>query len=138
VTRHYTVPIVEVVKIIDGDSLRVVVDLGWHISKQVDVRLSGINTPEVRGREAAAGKLVKGYVEQWIAEAGPIELISLGLDKYGRSLGLVDKRGPKDNWSLNVILSLNGYAKDYGGGKREPFTGEELAAIIAKLEGGAT
>ena len=47
----YTYKIVEVVKIIDGDTIDIIIDLGFHVSIKKRVRLYGINTPETRTRD---------------------------------------------------------------------------------------
>lgn len=84
----------ELIKIVDGDTLRVLIDLGYSISVQRDVRLSGVDTPEIRGPERRAGKYVSQRVESWIIERGGYKRLLLNsLDystgKYGRSLAEV-------------------------------------------------
>ena len=41
----------EVVRVIDGDTIDVIVDLGFDVWIRKRVRLAGINTPEVRTRD---------------------------------------------------------------------------------------
>ena len=41
----------EVVKVVDGDTIDVVIDLGFDLSKKERVRLAGIDTPESRTRD---------------------------------------------------------------------------------------
>ena len=78
----------ELVKIVDGDTLRLDIDLGYTIRCRRDVRLSGVDTPEVRGLEKQAGKYVKRKVEKFLQ--GRTELIVHSLNfstgKYGRNL----------------------------------------------------
>jgi micrococcal nuclease len=78
----------ELVKIVDGDTLRLDIDLGYTIRCRRDVRLLGVDTPEVRGPEREAGKYVKRKVEEFFQ--GYTELIVHSLNfstgKYGRNL----------------------------------------------------
>ena len=78
----------DLVRVIDGDTLRVRVDLGWSTHRIEDVRLAGINTPEVRGPEKAAGKWVAEQVGSWLGEGGLPDLIlhsrEFSVGKFGR------------------------------------------------------
>lgn len=56
------------VKVVDGDTIRVVIDLGWNVRLQEDIRLSRVNAPESRGRESEAGKFVAQQVVGWLGE----------------------------------------------------------------------
>lgn len=56
------------VKVVDGDTIRVVIDLGWNVRLQEDIRLSRVNAPESRGRESEAGKFVTQQVVGWLGE----------------------------------------------------------------------
>ena len=42
----------EIVKVIDGDTLDVLIDLGFNIKMKERVRLLGVDTPEVFGQNA--------------------------------------------------------------------------------------
>ncbi len=54
--------IAELIRVVDGDTIDVRVDLGFQITQVIRVRLKGINTPELRGKEKAAGMLAKDVV----------------------------------------------------------------------------
>ena len=45
----YTYKVIEVVKVIDADTIRVELDLGFHMMYVCTARLDGSNAPEVRG-----------------------------------------------------------------------------------------
>jgi micrococcal nuclease len=47
----YEYAIKEVVKIVDGDTVDVIIDLGFNLSKKERIRLAGIDTPESRTRD---------------------------------------------------------------------------------------
>ena len=46
----YTYRVSQVVKVVDGDTIDVIIDLGFGIMKKERVRLAGIDTPEKRTR----------------------------------------------------------------------------------------
>lgn len=83
------------VKVVDGDTLRVIIDLGWNVKLQADIRLSRVNAPESRGYEREAGQYVTQQVVGWISERQlrcP-EIIIHSLDfssgKFGRAIAEV-------------------------------------------------
>ena len=80
----------ELVKIVDGDTLRLRIDLGWSASIVEDVRLAGVNTPENRGPERSAGLWVTEQVKRWFYDAGvgPVLIRSklFKLGKWGRCI----------------------------------------------------
>ena len=47
----YEYAIKEIVKIIDGDTIDIIIDLGFSLTKKERVRLAGIDTPECRTRD---------------------------------------------------------------------------------------
>ena len=64
----------EIVKVVDGDTVDVVIDLGFDLSKKERVRLAGIDTPESRTRDAAEKKLglqAKARNKELIEEVSP-------------------------------------------------------------------
>ena len=81
---------VSVVKVVDGDTVDVDIDLGFGMSyKKQRVRMLGIDTPESRTRdlvEKKFGKASKKHLKN-ILEQGDIELVSHDKGKFGRILG---------------------------------------------------
>ena len=56
----------KVIKIVDGDTIDVIIDLGFDILHRARVRLYGIDTPESRTRdkdEKIRGMLSKNYLK---------------------------------------------------------------------------
>jgi len=101
-------------KVIDGDTLDVITDLGFHIHIQQRIRLRGINCPEHGSPE---GDAATAYTKAWIAEHGPDLVLHTELDKtekFGRILGTVSA----DARTLNDDLVTNGHAVPYDGGRR--------------------
>lgn len=78
----------KLLRVIDGDTLRLEIDLGFGASIVHDVRLSGIDTPEPRGNERLAGKWVTKQVQEWIGERTDLLVHSkvFELGKFGRCL----------------------------------------------------
>ncbi len=83
--RTWTVP-AEVLRVVDGDTLEVMLDLGWGIHHKTKVRLAGINCPEMSTPEGVAAR---DFVRDLLWGPMKIEVASHSLDKYGRTLGTV-------------------------------------------------
>ena len=59
-------------RVVDGDTIDVVIDLGFSILHKCRVRLFGIDTPESRTRdldEKARGKLAKDFLSYCLASS---------------------------------------------------------------------
>ena len=107
---------VKVDRIVDGDTIDVVIDLGFKITTNQRIRLQGINTPETynvkkNSAEYKKGMAAKNFVIQRI-EANGYEAIvetSKYTGKYGRYIGVI---WLADNTtSLNDELVEKGFAK---------------------------
>ena len=125
----YEYRVKQVLKIVDGDTIDVVIDLGFDISFTSRVRLAGIDTPESRttdAREKILGVEVKEYLKKALEGATDIVIRTEKADsseKYGRILGWLFVN--KQTGSLNMELVNKGYAWSYDGGtKKKDF--EEL------------
>jgi micrococcal nuclease len=125
----YEYRVKQVLKVVDGDTIDVVIDLGFDISFTSRVRLAGIDTPESRtkdAREKILGKEVKDYLTKALDSATDIVIRTEKVDsseKYGRILGWLFINRETD--SLNLQLVNKGYAWAYDGGtKKKDF--EEL------------
>lgn len=108
---------IKLTKVIDGDTLECIVDLGFRVSLKERFRLIGIDTPEVRTRDLEEKKLglkasefVKDYCEK---HKDTLYVKVEGKDKYGRWLGTFYKG--EDPQSLNELLLENGLATVYEG-----------------------
>jgi len=100
-----------VVKVYDGDTITVDIDLGFGIvlTNQV-LRLYGINTPEVRGKEKEEGKKVRDLLREEILNKDiTIRTIKDKKGKYGRWLAIVIH----EEKNMNDWLLSEGYAKPY-------------------------
>lgn len=106
-------------RVIDGDTLELIVDLGFGVLRVDKFRLLGVNTPEVYGvkktsEEYARGKIASAVTEQWFEDNGEDVIIrsydaqkAIKTGKYGRWLIVVYPLN--SNPSLNDILVSEGY-----------------------------
>lgn len=79
-------------RVIDGDTIVAEVDLGFNIYTKVNIRLEGIDAPEVRTRdleEKKKGIASKEYLEDIFSLNKSFLLESKKVDKYGRCLGTI-------------------------------------------------
>lgn len=100
---------VNIVRVIDGDTLVVDVDMGFRCwQRKISIRLTGINCPE---KNTLDGKRVKNHVEQ-IAIKMPEGwvLVSQGEDKFGGRWNGVLYPPWKEETSLNQYLLDNNMA----------------------------
>lgn len=109
----------KVENVVDGDTIDVLIDLGFDILFQSRVRLAGIDTPESRTKdvaEKALGLEAKEYLKKHLKDAKSVVIKTEKMDsseKYGRILGWVYING--DTVSLNDMMINDGYAWGYMG-----------------------
>jgi micrococcal nuclease len=127
----------EVTKVVDGDTIDVIIDLGFDIMFSSRVRLAGIDTPESRTTdkaEKALGLESKEYLKKNLKDAKPIVIKTEKMnssEKYGRILGWLYING--DTESINDKMINDGYAWGYlGETKVKDF--EVLKSARAKSE----
>ncbi len=109
----------EVKNVVDGDTIDVVIDLGFDIMFASRVRLAGIDTPESRTTDKAEkvlGVEAKEYLKKQLKDAKSVVIRTEKMDsseKYGRILGWVYVNGESE--SLNNKMINDGYAWGYLG-----------------------
>jgi|TARA_B100000073_G_scaffold300786_1_gene267412 micrococcal nuclease len=106
----------KVIRVVDGDTVDALVDLGFSTFKKVRIRMMGINAPESRTRdmeEKAKGLAAKIRLEELLEEEKFV-LESHGVGKFGRCLGTLHV----DDVNVNKTLVEEGHAWEYYGGKR--------------------
>lgn len=104
-----------VIRVIDGDTLDVEVDLGFRLTYRTPLRLAHINAPEKNTRDGYAALV---FVKEWAGEL-PLDVYVQTYkpyDKYGRYLATVQK--PSEQYTLNDLLVQTGHAVPYEGGAR--------------------
>jgi len=109
----------KVENVVDGDTIDVLIDLGFDILFASRVRLAGIDTPESRTKdlaEKALGLEAKEYLKKALKDAKSVVIKTEKMDsseKYGRILGWVYING--NTVSLNDMMINDGYAWGYLG-----------------------
>jgi micrococcal nuclease len=109
----------EVKSVVDGDTIDVVIDLGFNVLFEQRVRLAGIDTPESRTSdkaEKALGLEAKEYLKKQLKDAKSIVIRTEKMDsseKYGRILGWLYVNGESE--SINNKMIMDGYAWGYLG-----------------------
>ena len=122
----YNFRVTEITKVLDGDTIDVVIDLGFDLYKKERVRIAGVDTPEKRTRnleEKALGLDATDWLKDKLegAISGDDDLVIRtelvgGVGKYGRLLGwcyIGDSAV-----SLNEQMIEEGYAHAYDGGTK--------------------
>ena len=123
---------VKVVEVIDGDTIDVVIDLGFDIFTNKRIRLYGIDCPESRTTDLHEKKLgieAKEYLKQLVGNASNVIIKTLSTDayeKYGRVLGQVYI--DSSVISVNDLMISHGYAWSYDGGTKV----KDYGALLAK------
>ena len=123
----YNFRVTEIVKVVDGDTIDVLIDLGFDLYKKERVRIAGVDTPEKRTRdleEKALGLDATYWMKKQLEDtiAGDEELIIRtelkgGTGKYGTLLGWLYVGD--DTVSLNEQMITEGYAWSYDGGTKQ-------------------
>ena len=132
----YNFRVTKIVKVLDGDTIDVLIDLGFDLYKKERVRIAGVDTPEKRTRDLEEKELgihATDWMKDKLTETikGDEELtirteLKGGVGKYGRLLGWLYIND--DIVSLNEQMIEEGYAWEYDGGtKKKDF--EELKKI---------
>lgn len=119
-----------VLKVIDGDTVDVAVDLGFHARLDMRLRLAGIDAPELHAADSAPGKAARDAL---VGVLPPATLVLIRTEKdrtekFGRYLALVypntgtgyaDQSVNEwlDEW-LDEWLFEHGFATPYDGGRR--------------------
>ena len=119
-----------VVRVVDGDTIDALVDLGFSTFKKVRIRMMGINAPESRTRdleEKKRGLAAKDrLIEILRCNNNKCILKVSGLGKFGRALAsvYVDTLSPTSSKTSITEINVNrrlieeGHAVEYYGGKR--------------------
>jgi len=109
--------VAEVVKVVDGDTIAVKVRIWLGLELAVDVRVRGIDAPEIRGQCREEAALAAAATDRLIELAGGrIVLSQVREDKYaGRVLADVANAAGAD---IGAEMLKSGLARPYEGGRR--------------------
>ena len=149
----YNITAVE--KIVDGDTIDAVFDLGFDVRICNRIRLLGIDTPESRTRhknEKIYGKLSKEALKSWVhwailSDRDDIEIQcrcpeSDSRGKFGRLVGELWINCTEDGYefggwtNINKWMCESGYAVGYHGGSKEEIEEEHWKNRLFLAENG--
>ena len=116
----YEYAIKEIVKVVDGDTIDIVIDLGFNLSKKERVRLAGIDSPESRTKDLEEKKLgleSKEFLKRRLEDgrASGLRVKTEKDGKYGRMLGWIYC----GDTNINTEMVDRGYAWFYSGGSKK-------------------
>ena len=102
----------KVVKVVDGDTVDLAVDLGFDIWHNIRIRLYGINCPE---KNTDLGKTAKQFtidnlpIDSFVV----LKTVKDKAEKFGRILGEITPVG--NDKTINKLLIENNLAAEYFG-----------------------
>lgn len=117
----YTYRLAELIKVIDGDTVRAQVDLGCDVRINLTLRLARINAPEIATDE---GKAARDHLATLLAHPPAnytLRTIKDRREKYGRYLAEIDYNLPPAAEAVSPTVNLNdqmvadGHAVPYDG-----------------------
>lgn len=112
-----------VLNVVDGDTVDLMIDLGFDIHHKIRVRLYGVNTPESRTKDAAEkemGLKAKSFTKDWLDRHQWVFVNTIPdkNDKYGRILAKIyssDQVNDAKTACLNTDIIQAGFAREYYG-----------------------
>ena len=124
---NFKFKIAAIEKIVDGDTIDALIDLGFDVMSRQRVRLLGIDTPESRTSddvEKVYGNAAKDFLVKW-TNSGQLTLKTFkdGKGKYGRILGEIWYNGEHN---INQLLIENHHAVAYHGQSKDDIEEEHL------------
>jgi micrococcal nuclease len=112
-----------VLNVVDGDTVDLMIDLGFNIHHKIRVRLFGVNTPESRTKDLAEkqmGLKAKSFTKDWLDRHQWVFINTIPdkNDKYGRILAKIySSENVEDPTTacLNTDIIEAGYGREYFG-----------------------
>lgn len=98
----------KVVRVVDGDTVIMLVDQGLRLFQELSLRMEGINAPE---RNAAGGTAATEHLRSLlpVGKQCVIETHKNPTDKYGRWLATIYVEGQ----NVNLVMVEDGHAVPY-------------------------
>ena len=116
----------KVKRVVDGDTVDVLIDLGFDIAYASRVRLYGIDTPESRTRdkdEKARGLISKDFLKSWLDKGSVV--IRTRKDKKGK-FGRILGEMVVDDININELMIEEHHAVKYHGQSKDDIEAEHL------------
>lgn len=102
----------KLLRVVDADTLCLMVDLGFSTHVETTVRLDGIDAPEIGTPE---GKAARDYLVVLLPAQFVIRTRKDRREKFGRMLAVIEL---PDGTTANQQMLAAGHAKEYAGGTR--------------------
>lgn len=103
----------KLVRVIDGDTIELMIDVGFYFWYKTKVRLLGVDTPEIKGETRDLGLVSKAYVEEALGHATDMYVHTEKGDSFGRWLAELHYEYLGEWNYLNVELLDKGLAAPY-------------------------
>lgn len=109
------------VDVVDGDTMDVIVDLGFHMHRQIQLRLKGVDTHETYGvstesEEYKRGKREKEFTRQWLPMGTegewPLRVQTEKKGKYGRYIATVERQSDGEVLNQQLLQKFDGVAAE--------------------------
>jgi micrococcal nuclease len=113
-------------RVVDGDTVDVIIDLGFDISYSSRVRLFGIDTPESRTRdkdEKARGLISKDFLKSYLDKGSVV--IRTRKDKKGKFGRILGEMIVEDT-NINELMIKEHHAVKYHGQSKDDIEAEHL------------
>lgn len=109
-TAQYKYNVVGFLKVHDGDTINLTIDLGFHLNNNVTIRMAGINAPELSTPEGVASR--DALIAHIVSFASPssgwtAQTFKDGKEKYGRWLATLFAPNGEN---VNEWMVSNGWA----------------------------
>lgn len=101
----------ELLAVTDGDTIKVRVDLGMRLYRDVALRVGDIDTPEIRGEERPQGLLAKQAAMQWLLGKRLVIRTEKDPGSYDRYTAVIYDADTEENFGDYMVKS--GYAVPY-------------------------
>lgn len=127
----YEYEIREVTKVVDGDTVDVVFDVGFSMFRKERIRLNGIDTPESVTSDVQEKKLgleSKQFLQVWLSKQTKLKAKTTKDDKYGRILAHIYG---DDGVCVNHLMVESGFAWAYDGGTKK----KDFAVLLERRKG---
>tara|TARA_B110000263_G_scaffold163601_1_gene142442 strand:+ start:1074 stop:1427 length:354 start_codon:yes stop_codon:yes gene_type:complete len=108
------------IRVIDGDTIDVNIDLGFNIWHKGRIRMAGIDTPESRTRnkeEKVLGLAAKSRLKELLKK----KKLSINCTKEKGKFGRILADVLANDININKQLMDEGHARPYQGGKKLPW-----------------
>ena len=114
----YEYAITDVVRVVAGDTIDIIIDLGFSLTKKERVRLAGIDAPESRTTDLEEKKMgleSKEFLTRRLNDCVNLKVKTEKDGKYGRMLGWIYC----GETNINEEMIYRGYAWKYDGGTKQ-------------------